>query len=155
MIHPDFLACKWHATYCWKALDKGYNVSSDVISIRGLNTKLWTPKVGTHNFGGSQLWEFWDSHLGILGQNDIWVLVLWPRTKHTIRGKVMASPKSESWWIFWVHGCPWFMCAPKCSNYALTNLLFGLCRSIWINELLVKWRPWPIAKRIRARGYEP
>jgi len=25
----------------------------------------------------------------------------------------------------------------KCSNYALTNLLFGLCRSMWIIELLV------------------
>jgi hypothetical protein len=25
----------------------------------------------------------------------------------------------------------------KCSNYALTNLLFGLCRSMWVIELLV------------------
>jgi len=25
----------------------------------------------------------------------------------------------------------------KCSNYALTNLLFGLCKSIWIIEPLV------------------
>jgi hypothetical protein len=25
----------------------------------------------------------------------------------------------------------------KCSNYALTNLLFGLCKSMWIIELLV------------------
>ncbi len=24
----------------------------------------------------------------------------------------------------------------KCSNYALTNLLFGLCRSVWIIDLL-------------------
>jgi len=23
--HADFLLCRWHATYCWKALDKGYN----------------------------------------------------------------------------------------------------------------------------------
>jgi hypothetical protein len=23
--HPDFLACKWHATYRWKALNEGYN----------------------------------------------------------------------------------------------------------------------------------
>jgi len=23
--HPDFLACKWHVTYCWKVIDKGYN----------------------------------------------------------------------------------------------------------------------------------
>ncbi len=30
----------------------------------------------------------------------------------------------------------------KCSNYALTNLLFGLCRSMWIIDLLVT-RPNP------------
>jgi hypothetical protein len=42
---PDFLACKWHTTYCWKALDKGYNFALDLISIRGLHTKLWGPKV--------------------------------------------------------------------------------------------------------------
>ncbi len=41
----DFLACRWRATYCWKALDKGYNFSLDIISIEGLHTKLCTPKV--------------------------------------------------------------------------------------------------------------
>jgi hypothetical protein len=45
----------------------------------------------------SQSWELWDSHLGVLGQNDIWVLVPWPYTKYTIRGKVVASPKSGLW----------------------------------------------------------
>jgi hypothetical protein len=38
--HPDFLAFRWHATYRWKNLDKGYNFASDLISIRGLQTKL-------------------------------------------------------------------------------------------------------------------
>jgi hypothetical protein len=42
---PDFLPCKWCATYCWKALDKGYNFALDLISIWGLHTKLYTPKV--------------------------------------------------------------------------------------------------------------
>jgi hypothetical protein len=36
---------KWRATYFLKALDKGYNFSIDLISIRGLHTKLWTSKV--------------------------------------------------------------------------------------------------------------
>jgi len=35
----------WHATYHWKALNKGYNFAQDLISIRGLKTKLWGPKV--------------------------------------------------------------------------------------------------------------
>ncbi len=35
----------YHMTYHWKALDEGYNFTSDIISIRGLHTKLWAPKV--------------------------------------------------------------------------------------------------------------
>jgi len=49
----------------------------------------------------------------------------------------MASPKSGSWWVLWVWIYPWFVRAPKCSNYTLTNLLFGLCRFVWIIDLLV------------------
>jgi hypothetical protein len=41
---PDFLTCRWHGTYYWKAFDKGYNYVLDRISIRGLHTKLWGPK---------------------------------------------------------------------------------------------------------------
>jgi hypothetical protein len=41
----NFLVCKWHSTYRLKALDKGYNFSSDLISIEGLHAKLWAPKV--------------------------------------------------------------------------------------------------------------
>ncbi len=32
-------------TYHWKALDEGYNFVLDLMSIRGLHTKLWGPKV--------------------------------------------------------------------------------------------------------------
>jgi hypothetical protein len=42
---PQFPSYRWHATYRWKALDKGYNFSWDLISIKALHTKLWTPKV--------------------------------------------------------------------------------------------------------------
>jgi hypothetical protein len=41
----DFLPCRWHATYLWKALDEGYNFTLNLISIGGLHTKLWAPKV--------------------------------------------------------------------------------------------------------------
>jgi hypothetical protein len=58
-------------------------------------------------------------------QNDFWVLAPWPGTKNTVRGKVVASPKSRPWWILWVHVWPWFVHAPKCFNYVITNLLFG------------------------------
>jgi hypothetical protein len=42
---PNSLACKWCATYCWKALNEGYSFSSDLISIGSLHTKLWVSKV--------------------------------------------------------------------------------------------------------------
>jgi len=41
----NFLVCKWHATYSWKTLDKGYNFALDLISIEGLHAKLWGPKI--------------------------------------------------------------------------------------------------------------
>ncbi len=43
--HLDFLGCKWCGTYHWKAFDEGYNFVLDFISIGGLHTKLWAPKV--------------------------------------------------------------------------------------------------------------
>jgi hypothetical protein len=42
---PDSLVCRCRATYRWKALDKDYNFILDLISIGGLKTKLWAPKV--------------------------------------------------------------------------------------------------------------
>jgi len=57
------LAFRWRATYCYKALDEGFNFSSEFISIRGLHAKLWAPKVARipvvrisrHSFGGPRI----------------------------------------------------------------------------------------------------
>jgi hypothetical protein len=62
-------------------------------------------------------------HLGV---------ALCPSIENIIRGKVVASPNS---------GCGEF-CESTFTNYALTNLLFGLCRSVWIIDPLVT-RPSP------------
>ncbi len=53
-------------------------------------------KVCTQNYGPpksreSQLWEFRNSHLGVQKQINIWVLVRWPSTEYTIRGKVVVT----------------------------------------------------------------
>jgi hypothetical protein len=72
-----------------------------------------------------------------LGQNHIWVLAPWPGTENTIRGKVVGSPSSgrgESCESLFAHGSSVHQ---KCSNYAPINLLFGLCRSVWIIDPLV------------------
>jgi hypothetical protein len=106
----DFLACKWRATYCWKALNQGYSFASNLASIKGMYTKLWAPNVAkVPTLRESQLLEFQDSHLGVLRQNDIWMMVMWPGIEYTTRWKVMASPKSGPWWVLWVHVCPWLV----------------------------------------------
>ncbi len=88
----DIFVCRWRATYRWKSLSKGYNFALDFTSIKGCTQSYGPPKLRE-----SQFWEFWDFHLGVPGQNDIWVLVPWPGINNTIRGKVLASPKSMSW----------------------------------------------------------
>jgi len=35
--------------------------------------------------------------LGVPGQNAIWMWALWRGIEYTIRGKVVASPKSRPW----------------------------------------------------------
>jgi hypothetical protein len=133
-----------HATYRWKTLDKGYNFASDFISIRGLHTKLWACKVvkvptlgisGPHLGAPRQKWHLGDG------------LVAMP--KYIIRGKVVASRKSKLWWVLWIRVYSWQIRAPKCSNYVLTNLLFSLCKFVWIIELFVNL-PSPIPKLQQA-----
>ncbi len=75
--------------------------------------------------------------MGVLGQNDIWVLAPWLGTKNIIRGKVVVSLKSKLWWVLFVCVyCSSFVHL-KCCSYALTNLLFSLCKSMWIIDLFV------------------
>ncbi len=67
-----------------------------------------------------------------------WHLGAGPMARHKAyyKGKGGGFPKSGMWWVLWDCVCMWLVCAPKCSNYTLTNLLFGLCRSMWVIELL-------------------
>jgi len=99
---------------------------------RSIHKVMGPQSYGRPNFGnfGIPTWESRE-------KNDIWVVVPWLGIEYTIRGKVVASPKSGLWWVLWIQICMWFIRAPKCYNYALINLLFGLYKSMWINEVLV------------------
>jgi hypothetical protein len=120
--HFDLLACKWLAIYRWKALDEGYNFFSNLISIGGLHKTLWASKV---------------MGVSISEQNDIWMQA------HDQAQKILWGGR---WWLPLSPGCDESresMFArggsmhQKCSNYTLTNLLFGLCKSVWITDPLV------------------
>ncbi len=130
--HPNLLTFRWRARYRWKVFDEGYNFASNFISIGGLHTKLWAPKVvGIPTFGisGFPLWS--------LGTK--WHLNAGPMAKHIVyyKGEGGGFPKSGLWWFLWVCVCPWLVHALKCSNYTLTNLFFHLCSSIWVIDLLI------------------
>ncbi len=125
-------------------------------------SEVFTQSYGPPKSWKFQLWGFRDSHLGVLGQNAIWMLVPWPGTKSTIRGRWWFPPKSESWWVLWVRVCLWLVLAPNCPNYALTNLLFDLCKFAWVNNclsfFLVSFRnsnTTSTSKVLRAKEHAP
>jgi hypothetical protein len=81
--------------------------------------------------------NFRTPNLRVPGQNDIWLLAPWPSLENITRGKVVVSPNSncdESCESVFARAS--FM-HQKCSNYALINLLFGLCMSVWLIYPLV------------------
>ncbi len=90
-----------------------------------LQSEVWTQSYGPPKSHESHMWEFQDSHLGvwILGQNAIWMWSWWRGIENTIRGKVVASPKSKPWWILWVQGWPWHVLAPKMLKLCINQLV--------------------------------
>jgi hypothetical protein len=128
--HTDLLVCRWHATYCWKALDKAYNFTLELISIGGLHTKLRASKVAGVPISRTSKLQLGSPktkwHLG---------LALWPGIKNIIRGKVMASPKSGLWWVLWIYVCSWFIHAPKVLPLCINQLVvwfMQVCVNNWL-----------------------
>jgi hypothetical protein len=108
-----------------------------------LNQRFPQKVMGIQSCSNPHFGNFKTPNLGVKIQNDIWVQVLWPSAKNIIRGKVITSLQSGLWWILWVYVCPLGLSVhQKCFNYALTNLLFGLRKFVWIIDLLVT-RPSP------------
>ncbi len=93
--------------------------------------------MGLHNRRNPNFENFETPNLGIVRQNDIWVQPPWPGTKNTCGG----FPQ-----VLWVCVCPWFVHAPKMLQlYALINVLFGLCKFMWIaNPLITCPSPYPV-----------
>jgi hypothetical protein len=62
-----------------------------------------------------------------------------PSTKYTIRGKVVASPKSRPWWVLWVRFCLWLVLAPKVFQLCTNQLVIWfvqVCMSGWLLVIL-------------------
>jgi hypothetical protein len=87
---PDFFTCRWHATYCWKALDEGYNFALNLISVWGFHTKLWGPKVARVPVVGI-------SGLPLGSPGTKWHLGAGPMAKHRIYYKGQSDGFPQVW----------------------------------------------------------
>jgi len=125
---PNLLAWRWHAIYRWKILDNGYNFALNLTSIRGLHRKLWTSKFGVPilRISGLLTWESQDKMTLGIG--------LVARHKEDYKGEGDGFPQVR---VVMSLMSLCLLVHQKCSNYALTNLLFGLCRPVWIIDRLV------------------
>jgi hypothetical protein len=136
---PDLLACRWRATYHWKALDEGYNFSWDLISIWGLHAKLWAPKVvGISTLAILRL------PLGSLGTKRH--LDVSPVGSHRVyyKGEGGGFPQVQVVVSLVNSNCSWFVLAPKVPQLCTNHFVLVVCRHVWINEthqffLLPSW----------------
>jgi hypothetical protein len=120
--------------------DPSLRLATKARAYKGAGRK-WIPRITFHvprNVGRCEEMNpyapKWAPNLGILGQNDIWVQALWPGIENNIRKKVMASPKSEPWWVLWIHICMWPIRAPKvfqpCTNQLIVWFV-QVCANNW------------------------
>jgi hypothetical protein len=109
---PDFLACKWCATYHWKVLDKGYNFALDFASIRGLHIKLWAPKAGTKV---TRVPTLGISRFSLRSPETKWHLNVSPMVRHKVYYKGEGGGFSQVQAVVSLVSpcCPWFVRAPK------------------------------------------
>jgi hypothetical protein len=132
-LTPDFLACKQHATYRWKALNEGYNFALELIAIGGLHKKLCTLKVvGVPD-------------VGILGLPIVGILGLSfgsPRTKGHLdvapverriiyyKGEGGGFPQVRVVINLVCLNCSWFVLTPKVFQLCTNHFALVLCRSV-------------------------
>ncbi len=113
---------KRRATYCWKAFNDGYNFALNFNKIEGLHTKLWAPKIARVPTVG-----ILGLSLGSPGTKCHLDVALVERHIEYYKGEGGGFPQVRvvvnlvSPRLLVVHP------NTKCSNYALTNSLFGLC----------------------------
>jgi hypothetical protein len=110
-----------------KVINEGYSFASNLISIRGLHAKLWAPKVtGIPIVGISGL------HLGVLGQNVIWMWASWFKDRVYYKGEGGGFPQVQAVLSLMSLSCSWLILAPKVLQLCINHFVLVLCRSVWV-----------------------
>jgi hypothetical protein len=102
-----------------------------------LQSKVYKKFMGLQSHGNPNFKKIETPDLGVLGQNDIWMQPLWLGIDNTLRGKMVVSPQIQGMMSLVNVYARGLFVHQKCSIYALINLLFYLCRSVWIIGPLV------------------
>ncbi len=101
---------QWGLQFCFKLH----------LNPRSAHKVMRTQSRGSPNFKNFRT-PIWESR----EKNAIWMWASWRGTKYSIRGKVIASPKSKLWWVLWIQVCSWFIQAPKVLQLCTNHLVFG------------------------------
>jgi len=155
---PYFVTCRWRATCCWKALDEGCNFALDLISIQGLNTKLWGPKVA-----GVPTLAILGLSLGSPGTKNH--LDVSPVGSHRVYYKREGGgfPQVRAMVSLVSSSCSWLVLASKVLQLCTNHLVLVLCIHVWVNEacqffLVLSWSSsmafYP-SKMLRAKECAP
>jgi len=124
---PNFLTCRRCVTYCWKALDESYNFVSDLISSKGLHTKLWGPKVaGVPTLAISRF------PLGIPRTKSHSDVGLVERHRVHYKGEGDGFPQVRAVVNLVNPNCLWLVLASKVLQSCINHLVLVLCRSVWV-----------------------
>jgi hypothetical protein len=112
---PQFPCVQVKCNILLESLNEGYNFALDFISMRGLHTKLWAPKVvgvlvvGISGLTLGSLEPKWHLGAGLVARHKVYY-----------KGEGGGFPKSGLWWVLWVWVCPWLILTPKmlqlCTN---------------------------------------
>jgi hypothetical protein len=120
---------RWHAIYCWKALNKGYNFVLDLISIQGLHVKLWAPKV-------VRVPTLAISGLPLGNPRTKWHLDVdfVERCRVYYKREGGGIPQVRAVVSLVNPSCLWFVLAPKVFQLCTNHLVLVLCRLVWVSE---------------------
>jgi len=135
---PEIHVCRWHVTYHWKTLNKGYNF----VLIEGLHKKLWTSKM-------AKVPILWILKLPTWKFRKKWHLGAAPMAKHKeyYKGEGDGFPNSRLWWVLWVQVCQWFIQVPKMLQLYTNQQLVVLFMQVYMNNwpFITLLNPYPRA----------
>jgi len=123
----DLLVLRRRVTYRWKDIDDGYNFALDLISIRGLHTKLWVPKVaGVPTLAISRL------PLGSPGTKCHLDVGLVERHKVYYKGEGGRFPQVVMSLVNL--NCTWLILASQVLQLCINHFVLVLCKLVWVSE---------------------